>query len=132
MDRFLLDANIISAAVRSPHGPVGARLAAMPGESLCTSIIVAAELRYGAVKRGSSRLMQSLEAVISGIDVVPFEAPADEVYAELRAKLESGGTPLAANDLFIAAHALTLGCVLVTDDRTFEQVPRLSVENWLR
>ena len=60
-----------------------------------------------------------------------FEPPADQRYAEIRAALEALGKPLAANDLFIAAHALALNCVLITDDRAFERVPGLAVENWL-
>jgi len=132
MERYLLDTNVISAVLRSPHGKLAARLSAVPGHRLCTSIIVAAELRYGAAKMPSPRLLRSVEEVLSAIDIMPFDVPADEIYAGLRAELERKGRPIAANDLLIAAHALALGCVVVTDDGDFGRVPGLTVENWLR
>ncbi|MBU6298661.1 MAG: PIN domain-containing protein, partial [Alphaproteobacteria bacterium] len=64
---------------------------------------------------------------------VPFRAPADKIYAELRARLEKQGTPVGANDMLIAAHALALGATLVTDnEREFARIKSLKVENWLR
>jgi tRNA(fMet)-specific endonuclease VapC len=98
-----------------------------------TSIVVAAELRYGAAKKGSARLSAQLEAVLSVLDVLPFEPPADVMYASLRTSLEQVGTPIGANDMLIAAHALALGCTIVTDnEREFARVRGLSCENWLR
>lgn len=100
---------------------------------VCTSIIVAAELRYGAAKKGSARLSAQLEAVLSALDVLPFEAPADAVYASVRAGLEEAGSPIGANDMLIAAHALALGCTIVTDnEKEFARVRDLSCDNWLR
>ncbi|WP_428672782.1 PIN domain-containing protein [Reyranella sp.] len=100
---------------------------------VCTSIIVASELRYGAAKRASPRLTAQLEAVLSAIDVVPFEAPADVTYGLLRARLERAGTPIGGNDLLIAAQALALGHTIVTDnEREFARIEELPRENWLR
>lgn len=132
MARWLLDANIISEAVRNPRGALAARLAGVPEGELCTSVVAAAELRYGAARKASARLTDSVKAVLGALDVAPLEPPVDEVYGELRARLEAQGRPLGANDLWIAAHALALGCVLVTDDRGFEGIDGLVVENWLR
>jgi tRNA(fMet)-specific endonuclease VapC len=104
------------------------------GEDLiCTSIIVAAELRYGAAKRASSRLSEQLESVLGAVDVLALEPPVDVVYGELRARLERNGQPIGANDMLIAAHALALGHTIVTDnEREFARVENLPLENWLR
>lgn len=131
--RFLLDTNIVSDLVRQPQGRVAAKLAEVGEDAIATSIIVAAELRYGAGKKASPRLTRQLEAVLGAIEILPLEAPADARYGELRAALERAGTPIGANDLLIAAHALALDMVLVTDNmREFERVVGLRVENWLR
>ena len=133
MTRFLLDTNIVSDLVRNPRGRIAARIAEVGETSVCTSIIVAAELRYGAAKRASSRLSVQLEAVLGAIDVLAFELPADAAYGELRARLERIGKPIGANDLLIAAQALALGHTIVTDnEREFSRIEELSVENWLR
>lgn len=131
--RYLLDTNIVSDLIRAPQGRAAKRIQVV-GEALVrTSIIVAAELRFGARKRGSPRLTERLEAVLAVMEVVPFEAPADEVYGQIRARLERAGTPIGGNDLLIAAHAMALGDTIVTDnEREFARVEGLSVENWLR
>lgn len=100
---------------------------------VCTSIIVAAELRYGAVKKGSQRLAKQLEAILSAIDVLPFEAPADAAYGALRSLLEAAGQMISGNDLLIAAQAITLGYTIVTDnEREFARIAELPRENWLK
>ncbi len=133
MTRFLLDTNIVSDLVRQPHGKIAARIAAVGERDVATSIIVAAELRYGAAKKGSSRLSAQLEAVLGALDVIALETPADVGYGALRAALEQAGTPIGPNDLLIAAQALTLGMTLVTDnEREFARVGGLRLENWLR
>jgi tRNA(fMet)-specific endonuclease VapC len=131
--RYLFDTNIVSNLVRNPQGVVATRVAKIGSANICTSIIVAAELRYGAAKRGAESLTTQLEAVLGRLEILPFEAPADSTYALLRTKLERAGKPIGANDLLIASHALALGCVIVTDnEREFARVPGLPLENWLR
>ena len=131
--RYLLDTNIVSDLVRNPAGQCARRIREVGEASVCTSIIVAAELRYGAQKRGSPRLSSQLEVVLGAIDVVPFEAPADVVYGQLRSALERAGQPIGGNDLLIAAHALALACTIVTDnEREFRRGSGLECENWLR
>jgi tRNA(fMet)-specific endonuclease VapC len=130
---YLLDTNMISDLVRNPRGRVADRIAAVGDAHVCTSIIVAAELRYGATKKASRRLTDQLEAILLAIDTLPFEAPADVTYGRLRAALEREGQPIGGNDLLLAAQALALGHTLVTDNvREFSRVAGLSVENWLR
>jgi len=129
---FLLDTNVISELVRHPHGRLADRIAAVSEQHVCTSIIVAAELRYGAVRKASVHLAAQLEAVLAAIDVLALEPPVDSVYGELRARLERGQS-IGANDLLIAAHALTLGHTVVTDnEREFSRIVDLRIENWLR
>ncbi len=100
---------------------------------VCTSIIVAAELRYGAAKRGSPRLARQLQAVLGALDVLPFAAPADRAYGEIRTRLEQTGRPIGGNDLLIAAQAMALGCTIVTDNEgEFARIDGLIHENWLR
>jgi tRNA(fMet)-specific endonuclease VapC len=131
--RYLLDTNVVSDLVRNPQGKVAQRIRKVGEAKVCTSIIVAAELRYGAAKKGSARLSAQLEAVLSALEVLPFEPPADAVYASLRAGLEEMGRPIGANDMLIAAHALALGCTIVTDnEQEFARARDLLRENWLR
>lgn len=131
--RYLLDTNIVSDLVRNPQGKVARQVRRVGEKHVCTSIIVAAELRYGADKKGSPRLSSQWDAVLGALEVLPFEAPADVRYALLRTRLERRGTAIGANDLLIAAHALALGYVIVTDnEREFSRVEGLRVQNWLR
>src|SRR3970282_2085505 len=130
--RYLLDTNIVSDLVRHPQGRVAQEIRAVGEAQVCTSIIVAAELRYGAAKKGSARLSAQLEAVLGVLVALPFEAPADSNYGTLRAQLEHAGQPIGGNDLLIAAQAVSLGCTVVTDnEREFARVDKLALENWL-
>ncbi len=131
--RYLLDTNIVSDLVRNPQGRVAEHIRRVGEANVCTSIIVAAELRYGAAKKQSPRLTAQLQAVLGVIEVLPLEAPADTTYGRLRARLEKAGRPIGANDLLIAAQALALGYTIVTDnEKEFAQVGDLRRENWLR
>ena len=128
--RYLLDTNIVSDLVRNPQGKVAQQIRKVGEAQVCTSIIVAAELRYGAAKKSSPRLSAQLEAVLGALEVLPFEAPADAAYGFLR---KQTGRPIGANDLLIAAQALTLGYAVVTDnEKEFAHVGELRRENWLR
>ena len=130
---YLLDTNIVSDLIRNPDGLVARRIKEIGERQIRTSIVVAAELRYGTAKRGSERLTERMEGVLRTLDVRPFEAPGDQSYGLVRSRLEREGAPIGANDLLIAAHALALGCTLVTDNmREFGRVAGLKVENWLR
>ena len=131
--KFLLDTNIVSDLIRNPQGKCTARIAAVGESNVCTSIIAASELRYGALKKKSLRLTRQLEAVLSVLEVAPFEPPADALYAKVRTKLETAGAPIGGNDLLIASHALALGLTLVTgNEREFARVDGLKIENWLK
>ncbi len=129
---YLLDTNILSDLVRNPMGPVRQRIAIVGDSVVGVSIIVTSEARFGAAKASSARLSSQLEKILSELAILPFAEPADRHYAKVRDALSRAGVPIGANDLLIAAHALALDCILVTDnEREFRRVPGLRVENWL-
>jgi tRNA(fMet)-specific endonuclease VapC len=128
----MLDTNIVSDLIRNPTGRARERLRRHGDEGICVSIITAAELRYGAAKRGSARLLTRVESVLSTIDVLAFDVPADAEYGRIRAELEVAGQPIGPTDLFIAAHACSIGVTLVTHNLgEFRRVRGLQVETWL-
>jgi len=130
--RYLLDTNALSEVVKQPAGAVARRIAAAGENSICTSIVVACELRYGAMRKGSPVLNEKIEQLLSGVEILPLDEGVDRRYADLRMQLEQAGQPISAHDMLIAAHALTLGLTMVTANvREFRRVPGLAVENWL-
>ena len=130
--RYLLDTNMLSDVMRSPDGCVANRIREAGDAKVCTSIIVAAELRFGAARKKSPRLTALVDEVLSEIDILPLETPVDAAYATVRCALETKGQPISGNDLLIAAHALALGYTLVTANmREFARVDGLMCENWL-
>jgi tRNA(fMet)-specific endonuclease VapC len=130
--RYMLDTNILSDLIRNPQGKAARRIARAGEDNVCTSIIVAAELRYGCEKSGSTKLRKAVEDLLGEIDVLPFEAPADADYGAIRAQLEAAGTPIGGNDLLIAAHARALGATIVTGNaQEFRRVRDVKVENWV-
>jgi len=130
--RYLLDTNILSSLLKQPSGAVASRICSVGEDAICTSIIVACELRYGAAKKDSPTLSGKVEQLLSTVEVLPLDEDADGKYAQLRAALEKAGTPIGANDYLIAAHALSLELTLVTDNiGEFSRVPGLTMENWL-
>lgn len=131
--RFMLDTNVISDLIKDPMGKVARQLETEGESSVCSSSIVASELRYGVAKSGSKELSLRVDAALSAIDILPFDIPADTEYGKLRALLAAKGKPIGPNDLLIAAHALSLGLTLVTDNvREFKRAKGLSVVNWRR
>jgi tRNA(fMet)-specific endonuclease VapC len=107
-------------------------LVAVSPERVCTSIVVACELRFGALKRGSVPLQNRVDALLSNLTVLALDGEADRHYADIRLALEKAGTPIGSHDLFIAAHARSAGLTLVThNQREFKRVPGLEVESWL-
>ena len=132
MTRYMLDTNIISDLIRNPQGKAAKRIAKVGEDNICTSIIVAAELRYGCAKSGSDRLLKVVEDLLGEIDVLPLEIPADSEYGSIRAELEAARRPIGGNDLLIAAHAYAAGATIVTANADeFKRVRGLKVENWL-
>lgn len=130
--RYLLDTYILSDLIRNPQGRVASPIRDVGEAHVATSIIVAAELRFGAAKRGSTRLTAQVEAVLGAMEILPLEEPADRAYGLLRARLEKKGQLIGGNDLLIAAQAISLSFTLVTaNKREFSKLNDLRCENWL-
>lgn len=127
----MLDTNALSELIRNPHGPLAHKLNGLDADAVCTSIVAACELRFGAQRKGSAPLTRRVEQLLQALTVLPLDAPADEHYADIRATLEHSGTPIGSHDLFIAAHARSRGMTQLTRNlREFQRVPGLAVEDW--
>lgn len=134
MDRpaWMLDTNALSDLIRNPQGVLSQRLRSVQREQLCTSVVVACELRFGAQRKGSAVLVKRVAQLLASLAVLPLDEPVAEHYADIRAGLEGAGTPIGSHDLFIAAHARSRGLTLVTHNlREFKRVPGLRVEDWV-
>ena len=130
---YLLDSNILSDLVRNPQGVIAAKIAKAGEDTVCTSIIAAAALRYGAIKSNSAKLAERIDLILSALEILPLETPADHRYAALRHHLTRQGTPIGPNDLLIAAHALANDLTVITANvAEFSRVPGLKIENWLQ
>ena len=125
----MLDTNIVSELLNHPGGAVAARIGRQ-SSAVSISVVVAAELRFGAAKKGSVQLAARVETLLGLVEIEPLAPPVDIIYGDLRARLEREGRPMDANDLLIAAHALALGRDLITRDKAFDRVDGLAVEDW--
>ena len=129
---WMLDTNTLSDLIRNPRGTLVQRLGSIEPDAICTSIVVACELRFGANPKGSDALTKRVEQLLASLTVLSLDEPSDRHYADIRAALERAGTPIGNHDLFIAAHARSRGMTLVTHNmREFERVPGLQIEDWL-
>ncbi|WP_416067405.1 type II toxin-antitoxin system VapC family toxin [Rhizobium sp. ZK1] len=132
MNGYLLDTNIISDIIRNPFGPAARRIEDLGPREICTSIVVASELRYGCAKKGSAKLLAKVQSVLETLPILPLDIPADIKYGDIRAELEAAGQTIGLNDLLIAAHACALDLTLVTNNmREFQRIRGLNLENWL-
>lgn len=129
--RRTLDTNICSYILR--RHPVGMieRFASLQRDQLWLSAVVAAELRFGAVKLASPRFSAAVEAWLAGFELHAWPLEATHHYAQIRAALERGGKIVGAMDMLIAAHVIAEDSVLITNNaREFHRVPGLAVEEW--
>lgn len=130
MTRYMLDTNAVAHLLKR-HAAVLQHVLAVPMASLCISAITEGELRFGLAKRPqATRLHQAVDEFLLRVDALSWDSAAADTYSTVRAALESRGRGLAPLDVLIAAHALSTGCVLVTSDRAFAQVPGLALEDW--
>jgi tRNA(fMet)-specific endonuclease VapC len=130
--RYLLDTNVCVDYLNGRHVSVVARVQASSPQDLCTSSVVAAELRYGAEKSKRKRSNHArLDTLLGEMRCIAFDHEAARVFARVRARLEGRGTPIGPYDTMIAAHALQLGLTLVTDNvDEFSRVRGLMIESW--
>jgi tRNA(fMet)-specific endonuclease VapC len=130
---YLLDTNIVSYLIKTQDLALVDKFEQTSKFAVIgVSSITAAELYYGVKKRNSLKLKTAVDLFLSPLTVFTFDAQAAFFYADIRTELESKGLPIGAHDLFIAAHAISLQAILVTNNtREFERVIGLSLENWV-
>jgi len=126
----MLDTNTASLLMKGQPNVVERLKAAKP-ERICLSAVTEAELLYGAARRPEARkLRAAVDELLAAIDVLPWTSATARRYALIGVELERRGRPLGALDLMIAAHAVEHDAVLVTNDRAFDAVPGLRIEDW--
>jgi len=132
--KFLLDTNVCVDYLNGRHPAVTRAIQKCSPDDLCVSSVAVGELRYGAEKSvHRQRNHARLDVFLAEIPCVDFDRNAASVYGRVRAALEKRGVLIGPYDLQIAAHALALGLVLVSDNvREFRRVRALKVENWRR
>ncbi len=130
--RYLLDTNAASYAINKKSGAMDRHLARVPMAELGISAVTEGELRYGAARSGSAPLQATVEQFLLGVTIFPWDSEAAREYGELRATLEREGRLMGSLDMMIAAHALALGLILITNDRAFGRIKRLKTEDWTR
>ena len=130
MTRYMLDTNTVSQLVKKDRAAMQ-RASNVPIASLCISAITEGELLFGLAKRPEAiRLRVAVSEFLRCVDVMPWDQDVAGHYAQIRAAQERQGKTLAPLDLLIAAHAETIGAVLVTNDQAFRLIARLRIEDW--
>jgi tRNA(fMet)-specific endonuclease VapC len=133
MPRYLLDTNIASCIIRGTSPVVDRRLVKVAMSQLAISAVTEGELRFGAARLPhAARLHAMIEEFFLRVAVLPWDSDAAQEYGQLRATLERDGQPMGNLDLLIAAHALALGAVLVTNDHAFARIKKLKIEDWTK
>lgn len=128
---YLLDTNTVSFYLRGVPNVVQRLRAEKPSE-IAVSAITAFELRYGAMKRQSAKLTAAVEGFLALVAILPFDGPVAARAGALKVELEAKGQPSGLPDLLIAAHALTLGLTLVTNNtKDFAHISGLRSEDWV-
>lgn len=132
MPRYMLDTDTCSYIMKRSNEALLTRLRKTPVSEVCISVITKAELLYCVEVSPRRRHDQAaLDAFLAFAEVLDLADEAASHYASIRAHLKTRGTMIGANDLLIAAHARSLGLILVTNNtREFARVPRLKIENW--
>jgi len=130
--KFLLDTNACVDYLNGRHPALVRRIQQSPPADLALSAVVVAELRFGADRSDRPKTSHArVDVLVSEIPTVDFDVEAAAAYGRIRARLEAAGTPIGPNDMLIAAQAIALGLVLVTDNvREFRRVKGLVVQNW--
>ena len=129
---YLLDTNICIYVINHKPQQVFERFRQYQLGELAVSSITASELAFGVEKSGSERNKQALKKFLSPLEILPYDEQAIWHYAQLRHDLQSKGQTIGSLDMLIAAHALALDVVLVTNNiKAFERIKGLKLENWV-
>lgn len=126
----MLDTNTVSYLIKE-HINVVQHILNVPMASLCISAITEGDLLFGLAKRPSAkRLHKAVREFLLRVDVLPWNSAVADRYGQVRAKMERHGKILAAFDMLIAAHAIEVGAILITNDKAFQQITGLHLEDW--
>src|SRR5712671_4030098 len=126
MIRYLLDTNIASCVIKGNNPAVDRHLVKVPMAQLAISAVTEGELRFGAARLPHAvRLHSLIEDFLLLVTILPWDSDAARRYGLLRATLEREGQPMGNLDVMIAAHALAVGAVLVTNDQAFARIKKL-------
>lgn len=125
----MLDTNIVSHLVRQ-HPEVVNRYSQITPEKMCISSVTEAELLYGVAKKQNNKLHETIMEFLKTITICAWDSEAAATYGELRAAMEKKGKVMGDLDQLIAAHAISRGTTIVTNDHAFGMVQDLTVEDW--
>ena len=131
---YMLDTNICGYIIKSKPLHIKEKLQEIEkNHTIGLSSIVVSELLYGVKKKGSSQLYEIVLSFIANFRIYDFDKNSAFSYGEIRTDLETKGTIIGSNDLFIASHAKSLGAILVTNnEKEFQRVEGLQIENWVK
>ncbi len=132
--RYMLDTNTASYIIKGTNDAIKAQLENVPMASICVSSITQAELLRGVAKKPEAKhLPVIVKEFLLRVEILPWDSHAAEAYAELRTACEKMGKSLGAMDMLIAAHSVSSGATLVTNDKAFYNVGHyLSLEDWTK
>ena len=129
----MLDTNVASYIIKGNRPAVDRRLVKVPMAQLAISTVTEGELRFGiALLPQATRLRSMVDDLFLRVAILPWDSSAAQAYGELRAYLQREGQPMGNLDVMIAAHALALEVILVTNDKAFSRIKRLKVEDWTK
>ncbi|OCX75571.1 type II toxin-antitoxin system tRNA(fMet)-specific endonuclease VapC [Acidithiobacillus thiooxidans] len=128
----LLDTNICIYIINVRPPQVLAKFREHPPGTVAISTVTGCELAFGVSKSQSERNHRALQMFMTPLEVLPFDESVVWEYAQIRSDLERQGQPIGSLDMMIAAHALALGAILVTNNiKEFSRVANLKIENWV-
>ncbi len=130
---YMLDTNVLIYAMRHPDDQICDRLIEHAAADLCVSAITYAELELGILRSSNPlRNRQALIATLAGVEIVDFDTKAAVEFARIKDALMRCGTVIEDMDMLIGAHAVALGCTLVTNNtKHFARIEGLNLEDWL-
>jgi tRNA(fMet)-specific endonuclease VapC len=131
--KLMLDTNICIYIIKQQPATVLKRFLEYQIGDIGISSITLSELRYGVAKSThQEKNTKALNEFITPLEVVSFDEEAAHIYGDIRAALEKSGTPIGAMDMLIAAHAVSLGIPLITNNtREFARIPTLNIVDWI-
>lgn len=131
--RYLLDTNVVGFHIRESSSALRRRLRRIDASSVALSVVTEMEIRYGLARNPGLRIASLVEAFLAGMTILPLDSEVASTYAQVRAHLESKGTPIGPLDLMIGAHAVSIGATLVTNNvKEFRRIRGLRVVDWTR